>query len=429
MTPRREPKFCFENTLHYSSPAHGDWGIVQIGMMLPESYQLFVCPSACGRHAAIGAMQHGLKDRLSFLYVDQSDIIAGYDSLIEEAVDELLRELSPWKPQAMLIFVSCLDDLIGTDHEALMSRLSKAHPEIRFRDCHMNPISLDSDSPPGVTLQKRMYSLLEGNATAPGHRDKAVNCVGCFEAIHPESDLHPFLASLGYPEIRHISQYERFSGFQAMARSTLNLVIGPGALGAAREMEGVLGIPHVFLPVSYRLEAIARAYETLTRALGGQCLPPFGFGQIEGETRAKIEEARKAAGDIPIIVDDSATVKPFELARALIEHGFRVERVVTGECLEIDRESFEWLMENAGGVEIIQPEHHNSVRFANRLEDSLAIGLDGAYLSGSKYLLDMIDDGGMWGYHGVKTLMERITAAVSREADLKAVIDSYGLVV
>ena len=41
---------CFENTLHYSSPGHGDWGVVRIGMLLPESVQLFVCPSACRRH-------------------------------------------------------------------------------------------------------------------------------------------------------------------------------------------------------------------------------------------------------------------------------------------------------------------------------------------------------------------------------------------
>jgi nitrogenase molybdenum-iron protein alpha/beta subunit len=427
MTPPAKSKFCFENTLHYSSPAHGDWGIVQIGMLVPESYQLFVCPSACGRHAAIGAMQHGLKDRLSFLYVDQSDIIAGYDSLIEEAADELLEALAPRKPKVMLVFVSCLDDLIGTDHEALMSRLSKAHPGVLFRDCHMNPISLDSGSPPGVTLQRRMYSLLEADRVAPEKRDMSVNCIGNFEAIDPKSDLHDFLGGFGY-ETRHISQYKRFSDFQAMARGRLNLVIGPGGLQAARDMERTLGIPYVCLPVSYRLEKIALNYETLRGALGdSDC--PFDFTRTEDETRALIEEARRTAGDIPIIVDNSAVIKPFELARALIEYGFRVPRVVSGDCPEIDRENFEWLQEETPDVEIVQPEHHNSARFTRRLEDSLAIGLDGAYLSGSKYLLDMIDDGGLYGYHGVKTLMKRIIASLKREADLKAVIDSYGLVV
>ena len=62
-------KCCFENTLHYSSPGHGDWGVVRIGMLAPQSIQLFVCPSACGRHGAIGAMMHGLKEQIGRAHV------------------------------------------------------------------------------------------------------------------------------------------------------------------------------------------------------------------------------------------------------------------------------------------------------------------------------------------------------------------------
>ena len=122
---------CFENTLHYSSPGHGDWGVVRIGMLLPESVQLFVCPSACGRHGAIGAMRQGLKDRLFYLYVDQKDIVDGYDDLIPHAVEEVLAVLKK-RPRAFYIFVSCLDDLLGTDHEALREKLGNTHPDIHF---------------------------------------------------------------------------------------------------------------------------------------------------------------------------------------------------------------------------------------------------------------------------------------------------------
>ncbi len=82
------------STLHYTSPAHGGWGVVRLAMLVPESYQLFVCPFACGRHGALGAIGHGLKDRLSYLYIDESDIVTGgYEDLIPEAVAELLETL------------------------------------------------------------------------------------------------------------------------------------------------------------------------------------------------------------------------------------------------------------------------------------------------------------------------------------------------
>jgi nitrogenase molybdenum-iron protein alpha/beta subunit len=397
-------------------------------MLLPESHQLFVCPSACGRHAAIGAMQHGLKDRLSFLYVDQSDIIEGYDALIEKAAGDLLEALYPKTPRVLLIFTSCLDDLIGTDHKALNTRLSKAHPGVLFRDCHMNPISLDSDLPPGVSLQEQIYSLLE-TAPAPLKRDGAVNSVGNLEPMDKSGELYDFLRHYGRPEFRHISEYDRFDDFLSMAASSLNLVTGPGGMRAAGRMQTALGIPYIFLPVSYRLEKIASNYGLLRDKLGGENIPPFDLDSAETEARSKIRTALEALGDLPIIVDDSSVTKPFELARALLEYGFRVSAVVTGECSPIDRENLDWLLERAPGVDIVQPEHHNAVRFERRIEESLAIGLSGAYLTGSAYLLDMIDDGGLYGYHGVKTLAERMTAAVERKADLRAVIESYGLVV
>ena len=79
---------CFENTLHYSSPANGGRGVVRIGMMMPESVELFVCPFACGRHGAISAMKQELKGRLSYLYINQSDVIKSHD------VDSLVLEIT-----------------------------------------------------------------------------------------------------------------------------------------------------------------------------------------------------------------------------------------------------------------------------------------------------------------------------------------------
>ena len=149
---------CFENTLHYSSPANGGRGVVRIGMMMPESVELFVCPFACGRHGAISAMKQELKGRLSYLYINQSDVINGYDDLIPPAVGELLDAL-PVRPKVVFVFVSCLDDLIGTDHDALLETLGAQYPDVRFRIGHMNPISQGSAARYSIRpqLPRRQY--------------------------------------------------------------------------------------------------------------------------------------------------------------------------------------------------------------------------------------------------------------------------------
>ena len=74
---------------------------------------------ACGRHGALGGALNGIKDKVSYVYIDESDIVSGgYEELIPNAVDELFEFLEK-RPRVLLLFVSCLDDLLGTDHAEL----------------------------------------------------------------------------------------------------------------------------------------------------------------------------------------------------------------------------------------------------------------------------------------------------------------------
>lgn len=415
---------CFENTLHYSSPGHGDWGVVRIGMQLPESCQLFVCPSACGRHGAIGAMKQGFKNRLFYLYLSQSDIIDGYDDLIVDAVTEVLENLEQ-KPKTFYVFVSCLDDLIGTDHDALRERLQEEHPEIHFLTGHMNPISLDSETPPPVSVQKNLYSVLDAEMA----KDKGINSVGNLVAVEKSSELYSFLKKYGVTSLRHISDYKTFSSYQEMAKSRANLVLGATAIKAAQDMEKRLGTPYLFLPVTYDLEEIEENYKKLQDFLFPEEQEEFDFSQDKRRAEAAIAQTQKEMGDMPIIIDATAVMQPFGLAKAMLEWGFHVVRVESQACAGFDRGHFEWLQEKHPEVEIYQTEHHNAVLFDRRKPESLAIGVEGAYLSGSKYVADLFNDNGMFGYDGVVRLMQLLVEAVKAPVDLEELINSYGLVV
>ena len=136
-------------SLHYVSASHGGWGIVRMAALVPEAHLLFVCPSACGRHNAVGASVAGIKHRVSYLFLTEADIVSGdFEQMIVDNVD-ILFEALPKKPRALLIFTSCLDDLLGTDHEPILAELTRRNPDVKFRHCTMNPISLDSKLPPG----------------------------------------------------------------------------------------------------------------------------------------------------------------------------------------------------------------------------------------------------------------------------------------
>ena len=414
----------FPATLHYATPAHGGWGVVRIGMLAPESYQLFVCPFACGRHGALGAVQHGLKDRVSYCYIDQSDIINGYDAVILEAVAALFEQLEK-RPRALFIIVSCLDDLIGTDCDALEQELRLCHPDVHFRMAHMNPISLGSKEPPPVGIQRRIYSLL-----APQReQDNAVNTIGNLVPVSPECELHKMLQLEGGRHIRHISAYQSFDAWQEMARSAKNLVLMPPGVRAAQDMQQRCGTPYSFFPVSYDLDIIAEQYCAIREFVNPNPTATYDFSDDLANAKAAIEQAKKKIGDFPIILDSSAVVRPFSLAKALCRYGFNVVRIFAEEVIPPDCDAYQWVTANMPQLEILQAQHYDIVKYDKKTENSLAIGFNAAYISGSRYVLNLVADEGMFGYYGVKALMRMMESAMDTQADLSAMIEAYGLVV
>ena len=99
------------------------------------------------------------------------------------------------------------------------------------------------------------------------------------------------------------------------------------------------------------------------------------------------------------------------------------------ECIAIDKDDYEWITSTHPEIEIIQSVHHKVVNRENQIPESIAIGVDGAYLAGSKYVVDLFDDEGIYGYYGVECLMEKLEHALTKVIDLENMIHEYGLVV
>ena len=412
----------FNSTVHYCSPAHGGWGVVRVGMLVPESYQLFVCPSACGRHGALGAIEHGNKERLSYLYIDEADIVSGsYEDLILEGVDALLEALEE-QPKAMFIFVSCLDDLLGTDHVAILDVLNKKYP-IKFQVGHMNPITNGSKTPPPVTLQRKMYELVEGN----GEKAESLNLLGNFVPLGEDNELFDVLHQLGIKETKHISEQKTFKAFEAMGESKHSLVLRPEAKVAAEDMKRHNKIDYRFLPVSYDMEVVAAQYNEIIEMINKDV--KVDFTAIQEEARACIEKTRAVIGDFPIVIGNSAVCRPFNLAKALISYGFNVQKIYADEVVAFEKESFEWLKENAPQVEVISALNHNRINRVEEEQDCIAIGYNAAYIEKSKHVVDLIQDEHMFGYKGIVKLMEMMTKCYLEPMALKEIIEKYGLVV
>ena len=410
----------FGSSLHYVSPAHGGWGVVRVAALIPESHMLFVAPFACGRHGALGGEINGIKDRISYLYIDEGDIISGgYEDLIPDAVNELFGFLEK-RPKVLVLFVTCLDDLLGTDHVQLQRRLRERHPDVRFISCHMNPISMDTKFPPGVTLQNNIYSLLEKRE----QRVDAINLIGNNVPISRDCELFKIMADNGY-SVRHITDFESFEGFLTMAESRLNLRLSQPAKYACEQMEKNLGIKCIDALATYDIDEIKGFYSALGSALG---FTP-DTAKYEESARCETERALSIIGDCPIALDYQAVKKPYTLAKALLRYGFNVRLIMADGLGAIEKGAYEYIKQEHPEIKILNAIHPDQVKFESRGEDCLCIGFDCGYATGSDRVVDLMDDETLFGFRGLEMLMKSMVKAYESSGNLKAMIDDAGLVV
>lgn len=392
-----------EHKLAYFIPHHGR---PKITLRVPESHRLHICPAACGRRVGLRALKNGEAEHQSFLYITEADVISGdYESMIGDAVAELLEVLSP-APRAFFLSVNCIDDFLGTDETALLNSLRRRFPRQRFALCHINPIAAQDGTPPGARMQDQLYTLLDRRPT-----ENSVNLIGNFVSPDPVGELFPVLRSLGIETVRELHALDTYDEFQRMAGARLNLVLMGMGRYAAENMKRRLSIPWLDLPVSYDLERVERDYAAIAAALD-QPLP--ALEPWRGQALAAAERARNKLGDTPLIVDSSAAMRPFALAKALLEYGFRVDTVFLTHAKDEDPIEREWVEQHSPQTRILFAGRYDTSAAALP-RDAIAIGFDAAYTMRSAHFVDLQRDETLFGFHGIQTLMEWLEQASDTE--------------
>ena len=384
-------------------------GVKKVTLRIPESHSLYICPAACGRRNGIRAIKNGEKNRCSFLYIAQEGLISGaYEEQIGEAVETLLSVLEP-RPRAFQLYVNCVDDFLGTDEAALIEELERRFPERRFLFFHINPVAAEAAVRPGALMHARLYQFLRPLGT-----DNGVNFIGNYASLSPDCELFAIFHRWGLGPVRELCSCKTFAEYMDMGKSRLNLVLMPMGEYAAKELRERLGIPYLLQMANYRVNVIRERYTALAEALGR---PVPDFRAYDEEARSEIALTGAALSGRKIIVDSSASMCPFALARALLEYGFEVAAIFAMHSKETDAEDEAWLREQHPETAIVCREGFRDVLGYQFGQDNLCLGFDSAFLLRARYFVNMYHDEGYYGYRGLCRLMRKMREALERETE------------
>ena len=314
-------------TLAYNSPGAEGFGVKRAGLSVPESIMLIVAPGCCGRNTSLISSMPEYKNRFFYLEMSEPDLVTGrHLNKIPDAIKEVLeflRDNGKKIPKVVMICITCVDALLGTDMDRVCRKAEEAliggeFDGIKVRPCYMYALTREGRRPPMVHVRQTIYSLLE-----PMEKDaRSVNIIGGFAPLE-NTELKEYLTLAGIRNIRQISTCGTYEEFLKMASANFNIVIDPEARAAAEDMNKRLNIPYIELTRVYSSGKINSQYKALASVAG--------IDIDDSAEKAEAEEAvarlKNAYPDLKINVGECTNANAFELALSLARMGFKVGEI------------------------------------------------------------------------------------------------------
>ena len=395
-------------TLAFNSPGAEGFGVKRAGLAVPGSIMLIVAPGCCGRNTSMISSMKEYNNRFFYLCMDETDIVTGrHLKKIPKAVASICESLEK-KPSVVMICITCVDALLGTDMERVC-RKAEEKAGLPVRPCYMYALTREGRKPPMVHVRQSLYSLLE-----PGHKKgNVVNLLGYFSPLVDDCELYTLLQEAGVKTIHEISRCEDFEEYKKMSEANFNLVLHPEARFAAEDFHDRLKIPFIELRRLYQIDKIGSQYQAFGAALGIE----FHAEEQKKQAQEAIESFRKVCPDPVFAVGECANADPFELSLALVKYGFKVAEIygtITGENFIYIRQ-----LKKLSPQTKIFSNMEPTMLYYDPAESgvTLTIGKDACYYHPNTKGIHWNEEKQPFGYAGVRRLFEALELAVTEQAE------------
>ena len=305
-------------TLAFNSPGAEGFGVKRAGLAVPGSIMLIVAPGCCGRNTSMISSMREYHDRFFYLMMDETDIVTGrHLKKIPKAVKEICESVEK-KPSVVMICITCVDALLGTDMERICRKATE-EVGLPVRPCYMYALTREGRKPPMVHVRQSLYSLLEPKKK----KGNVVNLLGFFSPLVDDCELYDLLRQAGVKTIHEISRCQDYDEYLTMAEANFNVVLHPEARFAAEDFHDRLKIPFIELTRLYQIDKIASQYRVFGAAIGAE----FDDEKPRAQAQAAVDQFRENYPDASFAIGECMNGDSFELSLALVRYGFAVKEI------------------------------------------------------------------------------------------------------
>lgn len=390
-------------TLSYNSPGAVGFGVKRAGLVIPESVMLLVSPSACGRNSSILSSEEGYADRMFYYCMDETDLVTGrHLTEIPEAISQIVEICDP-KPKAVVICITCVDALLGTDLERVC-RKAEAETGVLVVPSYMYALTREGKKPPMVAIRDTIYSLLTRKPVEP----TTVNLMGFFSPLDENSELFSLLREAGIRTINQVSRCQTLDEYYELGAANFNIVLHPESVFAAEQLYARTGMPFVELTRLYDPERIHKLYRLFASAVG---ITYNDAPYYEEACRVRDDFIRKHKGT-SFAIGEMTNANPYELAATLCEMGMHVPYLFSN-LTEADYPYLRRLAAVSPDTRVYTGIDPSMIHYEPVSGVDLAIGKDAAVYCPDAASVEWNSECQPFGFHGFTGLMNELDRALS----------------
>ena len=388
--------------LHYNGPGSSGFGVKRTAMLLPESAMLMVGPMGCSRSGTVVAEKFGFAHRMFYLHLDDRSISLGtYLKRIPEAV-RYIKDLGQFK--AVLICMTCLDALLGTDLAGIGKKISR-EVGIPVTTTFMDPIVRDGNYGPMVQVRQAITNCFEGGKT-----EESINLLGTFAPLENKNELSTLLGGAGIREIKTVAGCSSFEELQKMGRSRANIIVHPQAAACGADLEKRLGMPYIKLYTSYVPEIIEENY----KKLGFFLKADISCVKEKKVAEERIKAFTRKCHGKKIAVGEALCGNPFDIALMLIGAGIEVPFVFRDMIHPEDWDLIAALKNAAPDLKVYSGVHPTTAAYPSSLPlADLMLGLDAGYYNQQAISAAWPFDRTFYGFDSINALLAIMESAFS----------------
>lgn len=390
--------------IDFNSPGAQGFGVKRAGLAIPGSIMLLISPACCGRNTAALSGNDHYGERFAYLNLDENDIVTGrHLTKIPAAVKAFVLS-RPQPPSAVLLCLTCVDALLGTDMERVCRKAEKA-VGLPVRPCYMYALTRESIRPPMTAVRETIYGLLQPRKKQPTQ----ANLLGFFTRLDDRSELFSLLHGAGIRHVGELARCQSCEEFQQLAAANFNLVLADEAMPAALALEKRLQIPAIRLQRLYETDKIARQYQALGNILGHA----FDDAACRRQAEQAVQKfCRRWQTELHIAIGSRVNANPFELALAFVRCGLQVNEIF---ALPSPADSFyiNRLAELAPATRIYSNLEPTMLNYEEDAAINMAIGADACSYHPQARQLPWNDTVQPFGYAAVTGLFTAMEHALS----------------